>query len=154
MANYFSSKSEALVWVKSFLAATDSLTTTNFHKFFAPNSSLKFANRDEIYGLQAIKPFFEPQFLGLESMKHEPIDIDLTPTKIHHSCNITYVLKGDPEHKKITISGFSTFFLRAASEEAGEEGKVVLERFQVWLDPAPIGERRIELAALAVKVDA
>lgn len=154
MTDYFASKAEALVWVKSFLAATDSLTTTDFHKFFAQNTSLKFANRDEIYGLEDIKTFFRPQFQGLESMKHEPIDIDLTPTKIHHTCDITYVVKGDPELKKITIPAFSTFFLRAASEKDGEEGKALLERFQVWLDPAPIGERGKELAALAGKGEA
>ena len=56
---------------------------------------------------------------------------------IYQAANITYVLKGDPEEKKIAIRGMANYWLKPAGAE--EEGKI--EKFEVYLDPTTLMER-------------
>jgi len=90
--------------------------------------------------------FYRPVLIS--AIGEELTKPDLAPTKIHQSCNITYILKGDTEQKKITLPAFGTVFLSEPAE--GERGKgAIVKRFQVWIDVAPLAARGAELAALA-----
>lgn len=61
---------------------------------------------------------------------------DRVGNKIYQSCFITYVVKNDPEERKMKIPAFGKIFL---VEEGEEKGKIA--RFEVFLDPSEIFAR-------------
>ncbi|PMD28564.1 hypothetical protein NA56DRAFT_640172, partial [Hyaloscypha hepaticicola] len=91
-----------------------------------------------IEGLENINEFFDGVFPLLESMRHEIVQLDLTPTKIFQACTISYVVKNDPESKAIKIPAMGVFHL----VEAGmQENGAILKRFDVYLDPGEVFAR-------------
>lgn len=58
--------------------------------------------------------------------------IDIIDNKIYNECNVTYVLKGDPEQKQITMHRFNFY-------ERNAEGKIV--KWTAYFDSSPMKER-------------
>jgi len=77
-------------------------------------------------------------------MKHEILHFDVVENRIYQSASISYVIRNDPEDKIIRVLGMAVFHL----VPMGEEEAGMMQRFDVYLDPTPIGARIKEVAAL------
>ncbi|KAE9374204.1 hypothetical protein N431DRAFT_481474 [Stipitochalara longipes BDJ] len=69
-------------------------------------------------------------------MKHEIVELDLTPNKIFQACTISYIVKNDSESKVIKIPAMGVFHLLENGKK--EESGAILNRFDVYLDPGEI----------------
>lgn len=67
--------------------------------------------------------------------------LDTIKDKIYQAASIDYVVKGDPEHRPITISAMGNFF---RYPEVGKDGGKLI-RFEVYLDPTPLVGRMMEV---------
>lgn len=57
--------------------------------------------------------------------------------KIYLECTISYVVAQDAENKEVTIPAMGVVFL-LPEEEAQGKGSAILDRFDVYLDFAPV----------------
>jgi hypothetical protein len=73
--------------------------------------------------------------------------LDTINDKIYQAASIDYVVKGDPEHRPITIAAMGNFF---RYPDVGVDGGKLI-RFEVYLDPTPLVGRMGEIAALKEK---
>ena len=65
----------------------------------------------------------------------------MLPDRIYQPAEITYIVKDDPEKKEITIPGFAIFI-------RDEKERQRVKEFIVYLDPAPINERKLVVEEL------
>lgn len=78
-------------------------------------------------------------------MAHGPSDV--VSDKIYLRASITYCVKNDPERKDITIPAFAVFFF--PTELTIDGGFDKMNRFEVYLNPAPLQERIAEVLKTA-----
>lgn len=71
--------------------------------------------------------------------------IDVVGDIIYQAAHISYLAKGDPEKRVITVPGFAVFHRVPPGGE--DEGKT--SRFDVYIDTSPLAQRMKEVAALA-----
>lgn len=57
--------------------------------------------------------------------------------KIYNECNVTYILKADPEQKEITMHRMN--FYQRVPKGQPEEGKI--SRWSAYFDSSPLRER-------------
>ncbi|KAL1741808.1 hypothetical protein HDZ31DRAFT_66568 [Schizophyllum fasciatum] len=133
---------KATEWMKRFHAAGDKLEAQPWiDEFWAPNCVLQFSNAPEVRGRQDLITNFSSQFTHLEVMRHS-ILLDIIQNKMYLRASIIYRAKGDPHRVDVTIPAFAVFFFPAALTVDGNFGK--MDRFEVYLNSAPIQERIAE----------
>jgi ketosteroid isomerase-like protein len=125
-------KEDALVWLKQFHAAGESLNAERvITDFYTEDAILQFGNNPLIQGRQNLIDMFKTQFGLLDMMKHDIEHIDVLPDRIYQYAQISYKVKGDSE--VISIPGLGVFHKKP------EERK--MRRFDVFIDTSPLIEK-------------
>ncbi|KUJ20092.1 uncharacterized protein LY89DRAFT_470617 [Mollisia scopiformis] len=149
------SQNEIAAWLKKWHEGADSLTSDYHHMFFTKDAKLTYANNETLVGRDKIIEFFSQVFPLLQSMHHSTRSFTIPADKnqIFLRDTISYVVKGDPEAKEITIPALGAFFLvddagdrigkvdlKESDKEKTEEGAVI-ERLEVYLDASEVFAR-------------
>ncbi|KAK4506745.1 hypothetical protein PRZ48_000478 [Zasmidium cellare] len=125
-------RKEVAEWLQSWYDVADKCVPPNSVKFFADDCVVRFNNAPAVHGAPAAQKEFESVAPIIGWMKHEILDFDIVDNKIYNECNVTYVLKGDPEEKQITMHRFNFY-------ERNAEGKIT--KWTAYFDSSPMKER-------------
>ena len=114
--------------------AGDALNATNWMtNFWREDAELKFAEYPLVKGRTALIEFFDGQFALLDLMKHTIKTVDIIGDKVYQEATITYMVKGDPEQKKIDLQGIAVYGRKPGDEK--------INFLTVYLDPTELNER-------------
>ncbi|KAF8849172.1 hypothetical protein BDZ45DRAFT_680682 [Acephala macrosclerotiorum] len=145
-------REEIVTWLHKWHAGADSLTTNAHHMFFTKDATLTYANNPTITGLDNIIGFFDAVLPLLQSMSHQTRSFTISNNTLFLRDFITYVVKGDPEKKDISIPALGVFEMVEGAVERmgkvdlseGKEGKgnwedaAVVKGLEIYLDASEV----------------
>ena len=125
---------KTLAWVRaSFIAAEADDISGWFTDFFYPDGAITFNDQPPTKGYEAMKAYFDQFNSVISSTKHVVERVDVLSDRIYIQVHVEFVVKNDPEQKKVVVGGM------VAAQKKIDEEKVSF--YKIYTDKAPLEER-------------
>ncbi len=128
---------KTLAWIETSFASAETMIARQWiTTFFYPDAAVAFNDEPPTKGHEAMISYMDHFHSTLSSIKHIIERVDVLSDRIYIQVHVEFVVKNDPEQKKITFEG-----IVAAEKKIDED---VVSLYKIYADKTRL-EQRIKM---------